>query len=295
MPLIEEPVVVALRKILIATDFSASSEKAISYARALALRFSSVVEIAHILDPSVVTSYEEAIVGLSVDERRRLTSADLSRLKDELSASGIEARISLQEGHRPSADLLKVAEDHNVDLIVAGTQSKSGVERLLLGSTAEELIRNAKCPVLTVGPRCSLHPDAPLAFQRIIFATDFSDEATKAAVFALSFAEDSGAHLYFCYVLGLETDGAAKKEFLDEAFKAAMKRMVPESLYDWCSPEFVVQHGDAANAVLELADKVHADLIVLGARKASFWLTHVSRGLTPDLLAHAKCPVMTIC
>jgi nucleotide-binding universal stress UspA family protein len=57
----------------------------------------------------------------------------------------------------------------------------------------------------------------------------------------------------------------------------------------------VVEHGNAAESILELANRVHADLIVLGARNASFWLTHVEHGLTPDLLAEAKCPVMTVC
>jgi nucleotide-binding universal stress UspA family protein len=295
MPLIEEPVAVAIRTILLATDFSPSSEMALSYARALARRFSSTVEIAHVFDPSVVTSYDEAIIGLPVNERRRIANENLDRLRDDLSASGIKARTALPEGHRPSTNLLKVAKDHEVDLIVAGTQSKSGVERLILGSTAEQLIRNAECPVLTVGPNCQAPTDAPLAFQKIVFATDFSAEAAKAAVYALSFAEDSGAHLYFCYVLGLQVDPAVKREFLDGAFESAMKRMIPESSYDWCNPEFVVQHGDAAKAVLEFSEKVHADLIVLGARKSSFWLTHIEHGLTPDLLAHARCPVMTIC
>ena len=295
MPLIEERVSVSVKKILLATDFSSVSEKAAAYARALARRFSSTVEIAHVFDPSVVTSYEEAIVGLPVNERRRTANEDLERLRDDLSASGINARTTLAEGHRPFATLLKIAKDHEVDLIVAGTESKSGVERLILGSTAEEVIRNAECPVLTVGPNAKIPSDSPLAFQTIVYATDFSAEAAKAAVYALSFAQDSGAHLYFCYVLGLQTDATAKKEFLEGAFQSALERMIPESSYDWCSPECVVEHGNAAKAILELAERVHADLIVLGARKASFWLTHVERGVTPDLLAQATCPVMTVC
>ena len=295
MPVIGERVSVSVKKILLATDFSSASEKAASYARALARRFSSTVEIAHVFDPAVVTSYDEAIVGLPVNERWRTANEDLERLCNDLAASEINVRTTLQEGHRPFADLLKIAKDHEVDLIVAGTESKSGVERLLLGSTAEQLIRNAECPVLTVGPHAKPPADAPLAFQRIVYATDFSAEAAKAAVYALSFAQDSGAHLYFCYVLGLQIDTTAKSEFLDGAFQSALKRMIPESSYDWCSPECVVEHGNAAKAILELAERVHADLIVLGARKASFWLTRVERGVTPDLLAQAACPVMTVC
>jgi nucleotide-binding universal stress UspA family protein len=169
------------------------------------------------------------------------------------------------------------------------------VERLILGSTAEQLIRNAECPVLTVGPNVKPPSEAPLVFQTIVYATDFSAEAAKAAGYALSFAQDSGAHLYFCYVLGLQTDTTAKREFLDGAFESALKRMIPESSYGWCSPECIVEHGNAAEAILELATRVQADLIVLGARKASFWLTYIERGLTPDLLARATCPVMTVC
>jgi nucleotide-binding universal stress UspA family protein len=295
MPVIGERVSVSIKKILLATDFSSASEKAASYARGLARRFSSTVEIANVFDPSVVTSYEEAIIGLPVNERRRISNENLERLRDDFSASGIDTRTTSPEGHRPSAGLLKVAQEHEVDLIVAGTQSKSGVERLILGSTAEQLIRNAKCPVLTVGPNAKRAGDAPLVFQTIVYATDFSAEAAKAAVYALSFAQDSGAHLYFCYVLGLQTATSWKTEFVDGAFQSALKRMIPESSYDWCSPECVVEHGDAAQAILELAERVQADLIVLGARRASFWLTYIERGLTPDLLAQATCPVMTVC
>lgn len=295
MPVIGERVSVSIKKILLATDFSPASEKAASYARALARRYSSTVEIAHVFDPSVVTSYEEAIVGLPVKERLRIANEDLERLRDDFSASGINARTISPEGHRPSVGLLKVAKEHEVDLIVAGTHSKSGVAKLILGSTAEQLIRNAECPVLTVGPNARTPGDAPLAFQTIVSAADFSAEAAKAAVYALSFAQDSGAHLYFCYVFGVQTATSWNRELVDGAFQSALKRMIPETSYDWCNPECVVEHGDAAKAILELAERVKADLIVLGARKASFWLTYIERGVTPDLLAQATCPVMTVC
>jgi nucleotide-binding universal stress UspA family protein len=96
-------------------------------------------------------------------------------------------------------------------------------------------------------------------------------------------------------VLGFEPADSVGKAFLATAFQTELKRMIPESSYDWCSPECVVEDGNAANAILKLAERVQADLLVLGARKASFWLTHIERGLTPELLAHAACPVMTVC
>ncbi|HEX9199598.1 MAG TPA: universal stress protein [Acidobacteriaceae bacterium] len=293
MPVLQR-VSVSVKNILLATDFSSVSDKAASYARALALNFRSNVEIAHVFDPSVVTSYMEAILGMPLDERYRISSEALEKLKQEFSAGGVEVSTSLPEGRNPQPAILKLAQEHDTDLIVAGTHSKWGLERLVLGSTAEELIRNAACPVLTVGPHAKEPQDGPLVFRTIVYATDFSVEAAKAAVFALSFAQDSGAHLYFCYVSGSEPL-PGEKESIDGPFKAALNKMIPESVYEWCTPETVVKHGDAAEAILELAERVHADLIVLGARNASFWLRHVEHGLTPDLLAEATCPVMTVC
>jgi nucleotide-binding universal stress UspA family protein len=167
MPLLEDRVSIAVEKILLATDFSLSSEKAAAYAKGMAQRFSSTVEIAHVFDPSVVPSCEEAARGEPVTGRRA-TVDRLEEIKSEFHNSGILAETALPEGHRPFAALLKIAKERQVDLVVAGTESKLGVERLILGSTAEELIRNAQVPVLTVGPNVRLPKEGPLAFKSII-------------------------------------------------------------------------------------------------------------------------------
>jgi nucleotide-binding universal stress UspA family protein len=293
MPVLQR-VSVSLKNILFATDFSSASDRAASYAKALALNFRSAVEIVHVYDPSVVTTYVEAILGVPAKDRHQVVSDGLESLKQDFVAAGVETQTALPEGHRAHSAVLKLAKEHDTDLIVAGTHSRWGLERLVIGSTAEDLIRNAACPVLTVGPHARQPEDGPLVFRTIVYATDFSVEASKAAVYALSFAQDAGAHLYFCYVAAADTS-ADERKTLDAQFKANLKRMIPEQSYEWCTPETVVEHGDAAEGILELAERVHADLIVLGARNASFWLTHVEHGLTPDLLAEATCPVMTVC
>lgn len=284
---------VAINRILFATDFSAVSSNAASYAKALAHRFSSSIEIAHVFDPEPVLSHKEAMEGLPVKERRRLIEDNLKRLKEDFSASGINAQTISPEGHRASVSLLKIAREQRMDLIVAGTRSKSGMERQLLGSTAEQLVRNAACPVFTVGPHATQPP--PLFFERIVYATDFLLEAAKAAVYALLFAEDSGAHLYVCHVLVPRETRTKMHNLPESAFHSALKQMIPDSSYDWCNPECVVEHGDAAEVILELAAKVHADLIVLGAHKDWSWLTPEDRGIVPSVWARADCPILTAC
>jgi len=286
MPVLQR-VTVSVKNILLATDFSPVSEKAASYAKALAQNFRSSVEVAHVFEPSRVISSLEAVLGMPVQQKRRDCVQGLERMRREFASDGLE-------GHKPHDELLKVAKQQDIDLIVAGTHSRSGLERLVLGSVAEQMIRKATCPVLTVGPHAKTPGDGPLVFRTIVYATDFTPEASKAAVFALSFAQDSGAHIYFCYVAGANAS-SEERRFMDSNFKAGLQKMIPESTYEWCTPETVVEHGNASKAILELAERVGADLIVLGARQASFWLTHVEHGLTPDLLAEATCPVMTVC
>jgi nucleotide-binding universal stress UspA family protein len=289
MPVLQR-VSVSVKDILVATDFSSVSDKAAGYAKALALNFRSRVEIVHVFD----SSYVESLLGMSAQQRQQLSHEGLERLQQEFLDSGVETVTLLAEGRPPHTTLLKYAAEHNTDLIVAGTHSKFGLERLVLGSTAEELIRNAACPVLTVGPHASDPGEGPLVFRTIVYATDFTAHAAKAAVFALSFAQDSGAHIYLCHISNTPATPEEMKE-IDASFNAALNKMIPESVYEWCTPETVVCHGDAAQSILELSQRVNADLIVLGARNASFWLTHIEHGLTPDLLAEATCPVMTVC
>jgi nucleotide-binding universal stress UspA family protein len=295
MPVLQERATVSIATILFATDFSPASKRAASYAKGLAQRFSSTVEIAHVFDPSAVITYEEAIMSLPSSERRRDSNDYLQGLQTEFREAGIKARTLSPEGHRAAAAILRIAKEDDVDLIVSGTDSKRGIERILLGSTAEEILRSATCPVLTVGPNVKTPNTGPIVFRSIVFATDFSAEAARAALFALSFAQDSGAHLYFCHVLGAYPGSQTEAPIVDVMFLAALAKMIPESSYDWCSPECVLEHGEAAKGILAVAERVQADLIVLGPRKSSFLLEHVERGMTPSLLAKATCPVLTFC
>jgi nucleotide-binding universal stress UspA family protein len=295
MPVLSEPAAVSVEKILIATDFSLSSERALAYAKALALRFGSMLELAHVFDPTVVTSWESAEIEISPEERLQMSERRLGDLERQILGAGIVTRSVCRGAHRPAAALLQIVKDDHIDLVVAGTTSKTGIERVILGSTAEQLIRSADCPVLTVGPQARLPEPGPLTFRTIVFANDFSAEATKAAVYALSFAEDSGAKLYSCFVVENQYQYNKSAKELDEGFRKALQARIPEASYDWCDPECVVEHGAAPQAILDLAKRVDADLIVLGARKSTFWLTRVERGLTPALLAEATCPVLTIC
>jgi nucleotide-binding universal stress UspA family protein len=86
-----------------------------------------------------------------------------------------------------------------------------------------------------------------------------------------------------------ETTVSAEKDV-----RGTLERLISESSLGAYGCELTIGEGEPANAILALAEKVDADLIVLGSRRSSFWLTHVERGVSLEVLAQARCPVLTI-
>jgi nucleotide-binding universal stress UspA family protein len=279
-------------RIMLATDFSPVANIAQAYAVGLALHDSSALELATILDLSFTRFSTEVIPEFALEELRRSSEEDLQRAAETISGLKLTRRVI--EGFRPASLIVNEAVSSHADLIVLGTTSKHGLKKLALGSTAEEVIRTAPCPILTVGPQVpSPSANHPISFKRIIYATDFSSQAAKAANLALSLGKRDGAQLYLCNVI-TEKDGSGNYDY-ESTSRSSLQALMPDSAYDWCHPECIVDPGKSSAAILALAKRVDADLIVLGARKDSFWIEYVRTGLTPALLAFASCPVLSVC
>ncbi len=292
MPIIGSPVTVNLETILFATDFSPSAESAKLYVQALAQRYHANVRLLHVIDLGAAFSSPDA--GISIDLFRRYGQQSLWRLREELASEQVKAEAILCEANGPVEGVLLAAGDKSVDLLVIGTRGHKGLARLILGSTAEHLIHQAKCPIITIGPAVR-PPKAPVNFQRIVFATDFSAEAAKAFVFALSFAQDFGAHLYMCHVVPeFAAHDRVSDQELNDQFVIALRRLVPDVAKEWCEPECVLEYGYAADGILLLADRVHADLIVLGTRSTSHWFDNFNTGVAFQVISGSPCPVLTM-
>jgi nucleotide-binding universal stress UspA family protein len=292
MTIVGNQIAVSLDQILFATDFSPSAETAKLYVQALVYRYQSQVRLMHVVDLNAAFKSPDA--GVNIDIFRRYGEESLTRLRSELVSEKIRVDAVLCEGTDTAAEILQAAQDRSIDLLVIGTRGHKGLARLVLGSTAEELIHRAKCPILTIGPAVP-PPTEPINFQRIVYATDFSPEAAKACVFALSFAQDFGAHLYLCHVLP-NPDGAGQMndQELNDRFMSALRQLVPDVAKEWCEPECVLEHGFAADGILLLAQRVKADLIVLGTRRTSHWFDNFKTGVAFQVISGSSCPVLTI-
>ena len=135
----------ATRKILVPIDFSESSGAALLYGRNLAKAFGAQLHVLHVMDNPFLRSTFKSTAAIELDMANRM--AERISPEDRTMLRTVSAvRIS----DDPYDEIIRYAEEEQIDLIVMGTHGRGGVTRLLMGSVAEKVVRTARCPVLTV-------------------------------------------------------------------------------------------------------------------------------------------------
>jgi nucleotide-binding universal stress UspA family protein len=278
--------------ILFATDFSAAAAHAVPFVKKIARHFQSNLVALHVKPPVVnpmtqPTTWQADIVAARVFDKKH---------RDELldTFAGINTEVMIEEGEIQSC-LQSAIEKHNTDLVIIATRGRTGVAKVLLGSVAEEIFRTLPCPVLTVGP----HSDPAKAnIREILLATDFGSESQSAAAYAVSLAQEYQARLTLLHVVPERKPGELVSWFdVQESSKQLLRKLVPAGAEAWCRSEYLVERGDPAERILDLANLRAVDLIVLGAQPEKGILgaaTHLPIATAHKVVAHANCPVLTV-
>ncbi len=295
MQIVEDHVGLTLDRIVFATDFSLSAQKAEGYALGLAKRFSSTLSFTHVAHLPIEPCADSPALTSAAVETRRTSARNQERLLREMTSAGVRTVAHTLEARNPAEAIVCFANELRADLIVTGTTQPHGLGRAAHGSCAEEMIRHAGRPVLTVGPNANPAPHGRFSFQTVVFATDFSSHVALQTAVALSFARESIAQIYLCHVLDHAGKDIRETVALELHFEEALQQLIPRSAYDWVYPARVVGTGDVAPGILELAERVHADLIVLGAKRSGTWYAHLVDGTVGQVLAKSACPVLTVC
>ena len=140
------------KRILVPTDFSATSARALEYAGVLAKAFGASLHLLHVVAFPLGTTATPEGYWIEFSGLRQQMREDGERQIAELAAKlpGIKVATEVLDGQSPASVITKAATDHGAQLIVMGTHGHGGLTHLLLGSVAERVVRTAPCPVLTV-------------------------------------------------------------------------------------------------------------------------------------------------
>lgn len=275
------------KKILVATDFSPASDRALEHAIALTRTYNSQLYIVHVIPVDLMMAPE-----LSQASRAKLSASAEESLKKTFHVGRffkVPYETILREGSLwPTLEAL--IEQNNIDLLVLGTHGGGSLQKLVIGSSAEQIFRQARIPVLTVGP-ATREPLYEVELKNILFATDFGPTAVKQAARAFSLAEQNRSRLTLMHVI--RAGSWEEAESGPEAAIGKLRQLMPSTELH-CLPLFRVPVGRPAEEILRAAKEIHADLIILGAKSRKGLAGHVPHTKAYEIVCGASCPVLTL-
>jgi nucleotide-binding universal stress UspA family protein len=291
---------IGLKNVLFATDFSDYSNAALPYALAIARQYGAKLFGAHVVPSEDYLFTAPESWPAHIQQEEQLQQEVTARLEEQLHGVPHEVLFGIGDVWKV---LSRLIGEHDVDLVVVGTHGRTAARKLLMGSVAEKIFRQATCPILIVGPNVPSMKNGGRQFQRILFATDFSKESLAALPYAVSLAEEDQSQLALLHVVEQPSAGIRDLEEVTASLVRRLKELAPPEAESWCHVEYLVafshlqQFAPPAERIVEIARERAADLIVLGVRPthgAVSTVTHMTHTTAQHIVAHAVCPVLTI-
>lgn len=287
---------ISFQRILFATDLSPASKTALPYVAAIARHFGSLTYLAYIIPPEAYSLIPPNERDTALEKLQGAIESEMAGVRAMPLLKGLSHEVLIDHGD-VWPTLSAMVEQHDVNLIAIGTHGRRGVEKLLLGSTAEEILRLSHKPVLMVGPETPVVPETKALPHRILYATDFSAESEPAMRYAYFLAREYRASLVFLHIAE-----DVWKEPLSTRMQAAdffrMRFLEKHWALDeeGVQPEFRVDFGPRAERILESAAKQRIDLLVLGVRGTRYpkFAAHLPGPTAYDVVSQARCPVLVI-
>jgi len=271
-----------------------ANERAFDFALAQAREFDADLVLFHAYDTLVVTASETS--GIRFYDYAAAARAEIKHLEplvERARCEGIKCDIEVRPG-LPADQILSYLREREVDRIVMGTHSPGPIGKILVGSVAEAVLRNANVPVLIVGPEVVDGAYRNFATRTILCAVSFIESSYVVATFAAEVAATHNARLILQHVIRPQDRAEVLSTRTIEEIESDLLCLVPLELRDQIAIQTIVVPGDPTEELLYQGRARHADLIILGAHGASAFAAIARHGVVYKVLAHANCPVITL-
>ena len=281
-----------LRNILLATDFSQYSARALRYALGIAGRYAATLHLFHCIDPTPYNMIGPDAVQTACEAAWR----DMRRLESDFRSRGllkdVEVKLRVEAADLPTL-LPEVGRDLDLGLIVVGTHGRTGWRKVVLGSVAEIVVDHAPCPVLTVGPSTDRNRLEQFGPESILFASDPCARSKLAESYALSLARKYNSRLTVADVLqddaGRVLAEVSQFEWSEPALSNISLERGPVKL-----PQWPTEIGAESDLILRVAHDAAADLIVLTVPTAHRFTNRFRSTNSYQVVCRAPCPVLTV-
>ena len=297
------------RSVLIASDFSQPSEKALRHSLALARFYGSRFCLAHVVSSLGLTMAGPEAIGACEEAVLREAAQLEASLVQTGALTGIQYKFIVRQGEL-WPELREIIREESTDLLVVGTHGRHGVGKLFFGSVAEEIFRQAGCPVLIFGPHSQPLPwvGSPSRARTFLFATDFGQASLHALSQSIAVANHFEAKLVFLNVIPAVPPrrfrlhaGTDPGKLQENAYQIALQRVADLArnanldVRPECRVEFE-SNKPISEWILETAERLRADLIIMGLHSSAHFgvMSHLNWTTAYDVVCHAGSPVLTV-
>ncbi|WP_394741868.1 universal stress protein [Natronococcus roseus] len=268
-------------EILVATDGSDIAATAADRGLEIAERLEATVHVVSVVDRADVDDE-------SVHERHRTY---VERVERDCHDRGLTVETSVRSG-RPRRELLECADECDVELIVMGTHGRTGLERWLMGSVAIAVVREARCPVLTVNATVS---EPAGTIDDVLIATD-GRPGVEAAVdrgLELAAAYDSRVHAV-SVVDDVHSHTSIVLEALEEIGERSTSAIAERASERGLETERAIERGVPHREIVAYADERDVDLVVVGTESRSGLDRVVAGSVSQRVIGTAPVPVVSV-
>jgi nucleotide-binding universal stress UspA family protein len=272
-------------RILVPTDLSDFSDLALDYALQFRKSLGSQITLLYAQDVMYFLADDYPVYYQNAAQLKKETEKQLhDYVKQHVPPTVPVATIIVDDS--PSRAIIMTADNIGADLIIMGTHGRRGFRRAILGSVAERVLRETQRPVMTVIPKAS-SPNAAVSIRTILCPVNFTPVARQALEHACGLTEAFDAQLIVVNVI-------EKGEIAVSSVESQFSPWVDPVVRRQTRYEQVLLASDAAERVLEVADKARADLIVVGAQHKLFSDATVIGTTTERITRFARQPVLTV-
>ena len=297
-----------IHRILVATDFSPSSERSFHMALKWAASCDAVLEIVHVFNRLPEVEIDSAVANLYIQEHEKYSQAKLEAFVSQAKKTLSEVHAHFLDG-LPSEQIIKLAQTTQADLVITGTHGWTGIDRVMMGSVAERVICQAPCPVLSIRDVQSgstdlnedLKTEVLSTLRRILLPIDFSDCSLDAYEYVANLEKPQDISITLLHViepLSYSLDFTISHPTEDRKYREKIKARLTELTHTFTKQGFtanyLIESKLTSEAIMAAAAKVRASLIVMGTHGRQGLRRLVMGNVATAVLRQSLIPVLTV-